>query len=328
MAAFEAKCPLCGAEFQSEDEWIGQVGECPSCGKEIPIQSAQPSPEQQTKKLSPKRTADENAIGLADPSSKLSPDEKRCPHCNEIINAKAQKCKFCLEFLSEEGIGGKNHQSPSSANAVAAQSSGLAVASLILGILSLLCFGPFFGIPAIILGLFALSKVKKGTGSGKGMAIAGISTGSVGIVLVIVQIAILAGMLLPALNAAREKARRISCASNLKQIGLAVRMYSQENNEQYPDKNGAEGLEMLRVGGYLENTKIYTCPSTTTAMAGGKLTEENVDYVYIGGRNESDNVDTVIAYDKPNNHNKFGNALFVDGHVAGFAGANWMDNIK
>lgn len=208
------------------------------------------------------------------------------------------------------------------------KSSVLAITSLICGILSLICGGPFLGIPAIIIGVLAIGKIKKGIGSGKGLAVSGIATGSAGTIIAgIVLISIIAGISSPK---NREIACRISCASNLKQIGLAVRMYSMENKEQFPYKNGAEGLEMLRAGGYLENKKMYTCPSTGTVPAGdgGKLTEDNVDYVYVAGYNESVSPDTAIAYDRPYNHIKFGNILFADGHVAGFAGENWMDNIK
>ena len=96
-------------------------------------------------------------------------------------------------------------------------SSGKATASLVLGLLSLLC-AAFAGLPAILLGLLGLIEVSRSGGriAGRRMAISGIALGMFGSTVVMFAV------MLPAFRTVREVKRRADCAENLKQIALAM----------------------------------------------------------------------------------------------------------
>jgi prepilin-type N-terminal cleavage/methylation domain-containing protein len=94
------------------------------------------------------------------------------------------------------------------------------------------------------------------------------------LLVVIAIIAILASILFPVFGRARENARRSSCQSNLKQIGLGIMQYTQDYDERYPS-GLASPLSPDRRGigwagatyPYIKSTQIFVCPSAANVVA-------------------------------------------------------------
>jgi len=166
------------------------------------------------------------------------------------------------------------------------------------------------------------------------------------LLVVIAIIAVLASLLLPALARAKEKARDVSCVNNLKQLGVAVRMFSDENEgklplaEQLPTVPSTNPplpriCDLLAPQiGYNTNAlpqrnTVFRCPSDNASRfeQNGSSYEWNNWY---GGRpvdsprhSQNPISDAFLMYDYENFHSDGAgkNVLFADFHVGLIKGA-------
>jgi prepilin-type N-terminal cleavage/methylation domain-containing protein/prepilin-type processing-associated H-X9-DG protein len=111
------------------------------------------------------------------------------------------------------------------------------------------------------------------------------------LLVVIAIIAVLAAILFPVFARAREKARQAACGSNLKQIGSAILMYTQDWDERLPDRRDLKvsmpggykpwsswptsdpraGWAELVFEPYVKNTQIWSCPSVSGSVMGSAV---------------------------------------------------------
>ena len=163
------------------------------------------------------------------------------------------------------------------------------------------------------------------------------------LLVVIAIIGILAGILLPVLSRARESARKTQCMSNIKQIGMGLIMYANENNEAFPQDTttvvARPAMRSLNViyDTYVSDNKVFNCPSDTTvtgatnagmsvSTANDSFDQDECSYGYDYTHIQNDDADVALAADRPPatpsatansaNHNGRGqNIVYVDGHV-------------
>jgi competence protein ComGC len=145
------------------------------------------------------------------------------------------------------------------------KTSALAVWSLVLGILSLVCFSIFAAIPGVICGHKALSRIKYSDGriSGQGLAIGGLVTGYLGIAWAIFVIPMMFAIAIPNFVKARNTAMQNACINNLRMIDGAKQQWALEKG-----KTGGDVPAIVDLTPYLKDGKFPVCPSGGTYTIG------------------------------------------------------------
>jgi Protein of unknown function (DUF1559)/Domain of unknown function (DUF4190) len=190
----------------------------------------------------------------------------RCPDCEReltIPGGEGVQAGSISRDPTNEGVrqSRRGRDDALDEGSIATKTSGMAITSIILGVLSLVPFSVFAGLPAIIFGGLGLSAISGSRGrlKGKGLAITGIVMGGISFLLVPV---IAIGLLIPAISTVKGAATRIGNANNLKQITLAMHNYHDATGALPPaaicDPTGKHLLSWrVAILPYIEHETLY-----------------------------------------------------------------------
>jgi prepilin-type N-terminal cleavage/methylation domain-containing protein/prepilin-type processing-associated H-X9-DG protein len=121
------------------------------------------------------------------------------------------------------------------------------------------------------------------------------------LLVVIAIISILAGMLLPSLQRAREMAKRTKCGNNLRQVALAISMYASSFGGSYPTSSSGNGETVYADLGilyphFLSDLDVFACPSSGDRMP--RRTSSNDDGMPFRAHGERENVSYAYGLNK------------------------------
>jgi len=150
------------------------------------------------------------------------------------------------------------------------------------------------------------------------------------LLVVIAIIAILAAILFPVFSRAREKARETSCRANLRQIGLALQMYSSDYDDLLPTANSRPSVSgppclVAVLQPYTRNEGIFRCPSDRDRLWQSEGTSYDYGFGLFDVGMPAQCVDSpfgtepskcpVAADFEQSWHTNSAKVLFADGHV-------------
>ena len=104
-----------------------------------------------------------------------------------------------------------------------------------------------------------------------------------------------------------EKNKDERCKANFNQLCQALMQYAMDNSDHFPNGDGLEGLSKLQ-GEYMKNYSSCFCPSAKIKTVHGKLTDNNISYIYFGGFSDCSGdhwpsiYDYPVAFERPGNH--------------------------
>lgn len=99
------------------------------------------------------------------------------------------------------------------------------------------------------------------------------------LLVVISVIALLLGILVPTLSSAKEYARRIKCLSNIRQLGIALKLYADDHDDRVPPRDYEEGAVWVdRLEPYYTNRKLLRCPTDRSIINQSYLMNGFIDY--------------------------------------------------